>query len=129
MMVEDEAAGALSLSVDFVINAGMRTRSHSLTQHKDRVREGREGAGEMAWMGTRPRPLYIHQHIIVRVRAVRMHALTLTIHSLSLFRLLSVPLKRFLIKESQNVSFAQEMTKKVLGTAIQFKSYDKFHWL
>lgn len=43
VMVEDEAAGALSLSVDLVINAGMRTRSHSLTLHKDRGERGTRG--------------------------------------------------------------------------------------
>lgn len=43
VMVEDEAAGAMGLSVDLVINAGMRTRSHSLTRHKDRGERGTRG--------------------------------------------------------------------------------------
>lgn len=42
-MDEDEAAGTLSLSLELVINAGMRTRSHSLTRYKDRGERGTRG--------------------------------------------------------------------------------------
>lgn len=43
MTEKAEAAGAPGLSADLTINAGMRTRSHSLTLHKDRGERGTRG--------------------------------------------------------------------------------------
>lgn len=74
---------------------------------KTGVREGREGAGQRAWIGTRPWPLYIHQHIIGLVHAVRMHALTPTILSffLPIFTFPSIIFKGSVNKKSPNMSF------------------------